>query len=166
MAVALVALDAQVHLQTPDGPREIALEDLLRLPGDTPHLETTMPLASLITAIEIPPLTFGRHSTYRKVRDRASYAFAVVSVAAALDLDENGKVRDVRLAFGGVAPKPWRARVAENSLRGNEVTVEALRAAADSELAAAEPLPGNAYKVELLADLVVDTLGSLARGRL
>jgi xanthine dehydrogenase YagS FAD-binding subunit len=121
MAVALVALDAVVHLQDPDGPRTVALADLYRLPGGEPQWETTLRHGSLITAVEIPALAFGHRSAYRKVRDRASYAFALVSVAAALDVAD-GVVRDVRLALGAVAPVPWRARAAESALRGQPAT--------------------------------------------
>jgi xanthine dehydrogenase YagS FAD-binding subunit len=107
--------------------------------------------------VELPPLAFARRSRYRKVRDRASYAFALVSVAAALDVDA-GEVRDVRLALGGVAHKPWRAHVAEEALRGRPATAEIFRAAAEAELAAARPLPGNAFKVPLARNTIVSTL--------
>ena len=109
MCVALAALDAVVHLEGPDGARSLKLVDLHRLPGDRPDIETELGPGELITAVELPPLPFAARSTYRKVRDRASYAFALVSVAAALDLAPDGTVRDVRLALGGVAHKPWRA---------------------------------------------------------
>jgi xanthine dehydrogenase YagS FAD-binding subunit len=111
----------------------------------------------LITAVEVPPLPFAAHSRYRKVRDRASYAFALVSVAAALDVAD-GVVRDVRLALGGVAPMPWRATKAEAALRGTPATEEAFRRAADAELADAQPLPGNAFKVPLARRVIVRTL--------
>jgi xanthine dehydrogenase YagS FAD-binding subunit len=161
MAVALSALDAVVHARTPGGPVDLPVEDMLRLPGDRPECETTLPAGSLITSVTLPPLPPGTRSAYRKVRDRASYAFALVSVAAAVTLDENGRVGDVRLAFGGVAHRPWRARAAEQLLRDGLPTAAAFRRAASAELSAAEPLPRNAFKVPLLADLVMDVLAGL-----
>ncbi|SDP43924.1 xanthine dehydrogenase YagS FAD-binding subunit [Lentzea jiangxiensis] len=116
MAVALVALDAVVHVAGTSGERRVALTDLHRLPGDRPDLETTLEPGELITAGELPPAGFAARSAYRKVRDRASYAFALVSVAAGLELDGDTIV-SARLALGGVAPKPWRARKAEELLR-------------------------------------------------
>jgi xanthine dehydrogenase YagS FAD-binding subunit len=115
----------------------------------------------LITAVEVPPLSFATRSAYRKVRDRSSYAFALVSVAAALELDGDG-VRDVRIALGGVAPKPWRAWRAEEVLRGAQATPESFRDAADVELAAAKPLAGNGFKVELAARTIAAVLEGLA----
>ena len=161
MAVALAALDAVVQVEAPGGPRTIALTDLYRLPGDEAHRETTLSHGSLITAVEIPPLGFGHRSAYRKVRDRASYAFAVVSVAAALDV-VGGTVRDVRLALGAVAPVPWRARAAEAALRGQPATVDSFARAADAELAGAVPLPDNGFKVPLARNVIVRTLAALA----
>jgi len=114
----------------------------------------------LITAVEVPPLGFAALSTYRKVRDRASYAFALVSVAAALDLDGE-TVRDVRIALGGVATKPWRAWRAEGMLRGQPATPDSFRAAAEAELAAARPLRGNRFKVELATRTMIAVLGEL-----
>jgi xanthine dehydrogenase YagS FAD-binding subunit len=111
----------------------------------------------LITAVDLPPLAFATHAHYRKVRDRASYAFALVSVAAALDV-ANGVVRDVRIALGGVAPVPWRAARAEAALRGAAASEEAFGRAAEAELAAAQPLPGNAFKVPLARNVIVRTL--------
>jgi xanthine dehydrogenase YagS FAD-binding subunit len=161
MCVALAALDATVHLNGPAGPRSIALLDLHRLPGDRPDIETELKPGELITAVEIPPLPFARRSTYRKVRDRASYAFALVSVAAALDIDDSGVVRDVRLALGGVAHKPWRASAAEAALKGRPATPESFRAAAEAELAAATGLRDNAFKIELAKRTIVAVLGAL-----
>jgi len=156
MAVALAALDAtvQVHDSAP-----IQLVDLHALPGDTPQVETVLPPGALVTAVALPPL--GMPSRYRKVRDRASYAFAVASIAAALDVVD-GTVRDVRIAWGGVAPKPWRAYEAERALRGGPATDQAFRVAADRELAAARPLPGNAFKLPLVRNLTAAVLGELA----
>jgi xanthine dehydrogenase YagS FAD-binding subunit len=157
MAVALVALDAAVHVLGPDGARTIPLLDLHRLPGDEPQRDTVLEPGELITAVDLPPLAVAAHSRYRKVRDRASYAFALVSVAAALDVAD-GIVRDVRLALGGVAPKPWRAWNAEAALRGAPATEEAFRRAAEAELADAQPLSGNAFKVPLARNLIARTL--------
>lgn len=161
MCVALAALDATVHLEGPEGKRSLALIDLHRLPGDRPDLETELHPNELITAIEIPALPFARRSTYRKVRDRASYAFALVSVAAALDADESGMVRDVRIAFGGAAHKPWRAHKAEAALIGRAANADTFRAALDAELADAIGLRDNAFKIELLKRTTVAVLGEL-----
>jgi xanthine dehydrogenase YagS FAD-binding subunit len=160
MCVALAALDAIVHLQSASGTRAIQLTDLHRLPGDRPDIETVLKPGDLITAIEIPALAFGTRSAYRKIRDRASYAFALVSVAAAIDI-EGGVVRDVRLALGGVAHKPWRATIAETALRGQPATEASFRAAAEQELRAAKGLRDNAFKIELARRVVVATLASL-----
>jgi len=161
MAVALVALDATVHLDGPDGARSLAFTEMHRLPGDTPHIETELRPGELITAIELPALSFGATSTYRKVRDRASYAFALVSVAAALDV-EGDMVRGVRIALGGVAHKPWRAFTAERMLRGERATPEMFRAAAAAELADAVPLRDNGFKIELAKRTIAAVLGELA----
>ena len=161
MAVALVALDATVQVTGPQGERSIPLTELHRLPGDTPQVDTVLRPGELITSVDVPPLEFARSSAYRKARDRASYAFAVGSVAAALRA-EDGVVQDVRLAFGAVAPKPWRAYAAERALIGQPATREAFLAAADAELAAAEPLRDNAYKPTLIRNLVAATLLRIA----
>ena len=160
MCVALAALDAVVHLRSADGERTLPLTDLHRLPGDHPEIETVLEPGELITAVELPALPFAAHSTYRKVRDRASYAFALVSVAAALEV-EDGTVRDVRLALGGVATKPWRAWKAEEALRGRPATAESFRAAAEAELAAAAPLRDNAFKIELARRTIAAVLDEL-----
>ncbi|MGI5211417.1 FAD binding domain-containing protein [Plantactinospora sp. CA-290183] len=161
MAVALAALDAVVEVLEPDGAREIPLTEFHRLPGDRPDQETVLARGGLVTAVRIPALPFGRRSTYRKVRDRASFAFAVGSVAAAVDLD-GPLVRDVRIGYGGVAHRPWRARLAEAALRGRPATEENFRLAADEELAAARPLSQNAFKIPLIRNLTVRTLADLA----
>jgi xanthine dehydrogenase YagS FAD-binding subunit len=161
MAVALAALDARVHLLGPAGPRTIPLSELYRLPADQPHHETHLEPGELITAVEIPALAAAANSDYRKVRDRASFAFALVSVAAVLAV-EDGRVRDSRIALGGVAPVPWRAGRAERALRGAPATPESFAAAAAAELDLAKPLPGNAFKVTLAANLLVETLVDLA----
>jgi xanthine dehydrogenase YagS FAD-binding subunit len=160
MAVALAALDAVVHVDGPAGARPIPLTELHRLPGDTPERDTVLEHGELITAVELPPPGFSRHSAYRKARDRASYAFAAGSVAAAVDVHD-GLVRDVRLAFGAVAHKPWRAFTAEEYLRGRTADRDEFLAAADAELAAAEPLRDNAFKVTLIRNLVASVLTGL-----
>jgi xanthine dehydrogenase YagS FAD-binding subunit len=162
-AVALAALDAFVVDLGPDGERRVPIGDLHRLPGDRPDLDTTLAHGELVTAVELPALPDGSRSAYRKVRDRASYAFALVSVAAVLDVS-GGTVRDVRIALGGVAHKPWRASVAEELLRGGPATEEAFRAAAEAELAAAAPLEGNAFKVPMARNTITATLRNLAGG--
>ena len=161
MCVALVALDAIVHLEGSGGARTLPLVDLHRLPGGRPDLETELRPGELITAIELPPSALAACSTYRKVRDRASYAFALVSVAAALEL-KDGSVNDVRLALGGVAHKPWRAWRAEQTLRGQPATEASFRAAAEAELADATPLPHNGFKVELAKRTITAILTELA----
>ena len=161
MCVALVALDAVVHTQGSDGTRSMPLVDLHRLPGARPDVETELKPHELITAVELPALPFGGRSTYRKVRDRASYAFALVSVAAALDVAD-GTVRDVRLALGGVAPKPWRAWKAEGVLRGQPATEASFRAAAAAELADATGLSHNGFKIELARRTISAVLAELA----
>lgn len=161
MCVALAALGAAVHLSGPTGERVLPLTDLHRLPGDHPEIETNLAPGELITAITVPALPAARRSAYRKVRDRASYAFAVVSVAAGLELDGD-RVRDVRLALGGVGTKPWRAWRSEAALRGQAATEESFRAAAEAELAEARPLRENGFKVELARRTVTAVLRDLA----
>ncbi|TWH19683.1 FAD binding domain-containing protein [Prauserella rugosa] len=165
MAVAMVALDATVHVHGPDGARRVPAAELHRLPGDEPDRDTVLEHGELITAVELPPLPFAANSAYRKVRDRASYAFALVSVAAAVDLDGDGTVRDARIAFGGLAHKPWRARRAEDALRGGPATDERVARAADVELADAEPLEGNGFKVPMARGALTATVRRLAEGR-
>jgi xanthine dehydrogenase YagS FAD-binding subunit len=164
MCVALAALDAVVRLHGPDGARSIALTDLHRLPGGRPDRETELRPGELITAVELPPLAFATRSAYRKVRDRASYAFALISVAAALDVTDDGTVRDVRLALGGVAHKPWRAWAAEAALKGAKATEDSFRQAADAELAGAVGLHHNTFKIELSRRTIVAVLRQLAEG--
>lgn len=161
MGVALTAFDAVVTYETPDGPGETPLSDFYLPVGDTPHRETALPPGALITGVTLPPAPVAARSRYRKVRERASYAFAIGSVAAALDV-EDGVVRDARLAFGAVASRPWRARAAEAVLIGAPAGGETFAAAADAELAAARPLPDNGYKVTLMRNLVVAVLTELA----
>jgi len=161
MCVALAALDATVHVQGAEGARAVPLTAFHRLPGEHPEIETVLQPGELITAIALPPLPGAARSIYRKVRDRASYAFALVSVAAVLEL-EGGTIKDVRLALGGVAPIPWRAAKAERVLRGQPANLRLFRQAAEAELAAAAPLRDNAFKVELATRTIVAVLGALA----
>jgi xanthine dehydrogenase YagS FAD-binding subunit len=162
MCVALAALDAVVHLRGSSGSRSVPMVELHRLPGGHPDIETVLESGDLITAVELPSLPLAARSTYRKVRDRASYAFALVSVAAGLDVADDGTVRDVRLALGGVAHKPWRAWTAENALRGQRVSETNFRAAAEAELAGATPLRDNAFKIELAKRIITAVLVELA----
>jgi xanthine dehydrogenase YagS FAD-binding subunit len=164
MAVAMTALDALVRTQGPGGVREIPITELYRLPGQEPQRDTTLRHAELITAVDLPPLGFSSSSRYRKVRERASYAFALVSVAAALEV-RDGVVRDVRIALGGVAHRPWRARKAEDALRGGPAGEDRFRAAAGAELADAAPVRDNAYKVPLARNLMTRTLLELWQER-
>ncbi|MFC9639150.1 FAD binding domain-containing protein [Streptomyces mirabilis] len=160
MAVALSAFDAVVSYETADGPGELPLAEFYLPVGDTPHLETALPPGALITGVTLPAAPVAARSRYRKVRERASYAFAIGSIAAALDVHD-GDVREVRLAFGAVASRPWRARAAERALTGGPASAEAFAAAADAELAAARTLPHNGYKVPLMRNLVVAMLTEL-----
>ncbi|MDB5998857.1 MAG: hypothetical protein JWP52_556 [Rhizobacter sp.] len=163
MCVALAALDAVVHVEGATGPRRMRFTDLHRLPGDTPHVETELAAGELITAIELPRLPDAARSDYRKVRDRASYAFARVSLAAVLELEDDGRtVRDARLALGGVAHKPWRASAAEQFLRGAAATEERFRSAADMALQDAVPLAHNGFKIPLAKRVIASTLAALA----
>jgi xanthine dehydrogenase YagS FAD-binding subunit len=157
MAVAMIALDAVVRVEGPRGERAIRLAGFHRLPEDEPQRDTVLEHGELITAVDLPPLPFAARSRFRKVRDRASYAFALVSVAAALDLDGD-VVRDVRIALGGVAHAPWRAGIAEAALRGRPANAENFRRAADAELAQAVPLPENGFKIPLARNIIVRTL--------
>lgn len=164
MCVALAALDAVVHLEGAGGARRVPLVDFHLLPGGRPDVETVLQPGELITAITVPPLAFGANSAYRKVRDRASYAFALVSVAAALEV-RDGVVHDVRLALGGVAHKPWRAFTAEHLLRGQPASAAHFEAAARAELADAKPLRDNAFKVALAQRTLVAVLDGLNQPR-
>ncbi len=160
LCVALAAFDAVIELRSRRGARRVPLAEFHRLPGETPHLETAIAPDELITAVELPPLPVAARSRYRKIRDRASYAFALVSVAAAAEVAD-GQLTDVRLALGGVAHRPWRARRAEALLRGGPATPAAFAAAAEAELAAAEPSPGSEYKVELARRAIVAVLSAV-----
>ncbi len=160
MCVALAALDAKVLVEGNGGKREIKFTDFHRLPEDTPQIETQLKDGELITAIEIPKNDFAKNSLYRKVRDRASYAFALVSVAAALEV-QNNEIKNVRIALGGVAHKPWRAFAAESFLTGKSATAENFRSAAESELKAAKGYGHNDFKIELAKRIIVSVLSEL-----
>ena len=161
MAVALVALDATVEVRSARSTRHIPLTDFHRLPGATPHLETELHADDLITAVELPALPVAAYSRFRKVRDRASYAFALVAVAAAMEVQKDGNISAVRLALGGIATKPWRAYEAERVLLGAAATEETFRRAAVAELASATGLPGNRFKIDLARRTIVAVLRQL-----
>ncbi|AFU05112.1 FAD binding domain-containing protein [Nocardia brasiliensis] len=162
MANPLTALDAVVQVQGPRGIRSIPFDDFFLLPGATPHLEHPITSDELIIRIDVPPLPFAKNSHYLKVRDRESYEFAAASAAVALDLAD-GVVRDVRIGLGGVATKPWRARMAEDLLTGKPATKENFAAAAATELAAADDShPMNRFKIELAQRTLVRTLETVA----
>lgn len=163
VAVALAALDAVVLTRGPSGERAIGIDDFFLLPGDTPQREHPLEHGELITAIEVPAAPVARHSLYLKFRDRQSYEFALASVAAAIRVEE-GAVAEVRLALGGVATKPWRARRAEASLLGQPATEASFAAAARQELAQATPRQQNAFKVELAQRAIVRALNALTNG--
>jgi xanthine dehydrogenase YagS FAD-binding subunit len=163
MAVAMAALHAEIEVQTPAGlNRKLPIAELHRLPGQNPERDTTLARGELITAVLLPPPPAGRQ-TYRKVRDRASYAFALVSVAAIVDAG-GGKIRDARLALGGVAHKPWVAKDAERELVGAAAETGSYEAAARAALREAQPHPHNEFKVPLAERLVARTLSDLATG--
>ena len=164
MAVALIAFDARVELLGPDGvTREIELRDFHLLPETTPQIETVLRPGELITAVTLPPPPRGRQH-YRKVRDRASYEFALVAVAAIVSVVE-GTVASARIAFGGVAHKPWRSFEAEAVLQGHPATLETFRAAADAALARAVGRGGNDFKIELAKRTLIATLVQLVEAR-
>ncbi|MEE5093869.1 xanthine dehydrogenase family protein subunit M [Pseudomonas alliivorans] len=163
MCVAMAALEAVVHVEGRAGRRTIEFADFHRLPGDAPQRDNQLADDELITAIELPAPRFTGHSAYLKVRDRASYAFALVSVAAALELDGD-VVTDARLALGGVAHKPWRDKQVERLLIGKPATRESFAAAADAMLADAQPLEHNAFKVKLARRAIIRALSDAALG--
>jgi xanthine dehydrogenase YagS FAD-binding subunit len=164
MNVALTALDAVINLEGPNGARSIAMADFHRLPGDTPQRDTNLEPDELIVSVDLPDSRFSNHAHYLKVRDRASYAFALVSVAAALDLD-GGRVRAARIVLGGVAHKPWRATAAEAVLRGRPLTAETLAEAGRAAVDGARAYPHNGFKIEL-ARRTVERALALAGGGL
>ena len=161
MCVAMAALDAVVRVQGPNGEREIPFADFHRLPGNTPDRDTNLARDELITAVDLPAIPFATRSHYLKVRDRASYAFALVSVAALLDLD-GGQIRSARIALGGVAHKPWRALKAEKQLAGKKPDGDAFRSAAEAELADAKGYKYNSFKIEMAKRAIVRALTTVA----
>jgi xanthine dehydrogenase YagS FAD-binding subunit len=163
MSVALAALNATVHVTGPNGKRSIPIGDFHRLPGTTPQLDTNLKPDELITAVELPASKFAKHSYYLKVRDRQSYAFALVSVAAGLEMDGN-TIQSAGLALGGVAHKPWRSPEAEKFLVGTIVSPDAFRKAADLAVAGAVPRSDNAFKIELAKQSIVRALTLAAQG--
>ncbi|MDY6946401.1 MAG: xanthine dehydrogenase family protein subunit M [Pseudomonadota bacterium] len=161
MAVALTALDASIETLSPDGSkRTLPIGDLYRLPGSTPHVETTLKPGELITAVVLPPPPAG-NQIYRKVRDRASYAFALISVAAIVHVD-GGRVRDARIAMGGVAHKPWRAADAEQALLGKPASMQSFAAAAQAALRSARGYGSNDFKIPLAQRVLTRTLADAA----
>lgn len=160
MCVALAALEATILVRGANGERRIPMIDFHRLPEDAPQRDTTLEPDELITAVELPAVPFARHSLYRKVRDRASYAFALVSVAALLDV-KDGIINNARLALGGVAHKPWRARAAEKILVGAKASEDTFKAAAAEEMKAARGYKHNAFKIDLAQRTIVSVLKSL-----
>jgi len=163
MCVALSVLEARVLVSGSGGERSIAFADFHRLPGDAPHLDSNLRADEIITAIELPPKGFARNYTYLKIRDRLSYAFALVSVAAGLELDDD-TIRDARFALGGVAHKPWRNTAAEAQLRGARATSESFARAADTVLRDARGFGHNDFKIELARRAIVRALTQAARG--
>jgi xanthine dehydrogenase YagS FAD-binding subunit len=161
MNVALAALDAVVQVQGAKGPRSIPIADFHRLPGNTPNVDTNLQPDELITAVDLPTIAFAMRSHYLKIRDRASYAFAIVSVAAVLDL-QDGKINAARVALGGVAHKPWRAQKVEAALAGKTPDEKTFRAAAEAELAAAKGYKHNSFKIELAKRAIVRALSTTA----
>ena len=157
MCVAMAALGAIIHVQGTKGIRTIPFADFHLLPGQTPNIEHNLKPDELITHIEIPPLAFAARSHYLKVRDRASYEFALTSAAVALDI-QNGTIKNARVALGGVGTKPWRSIEAEKTLIGAPANKQTYRAAAEAALAAARPHKDNAFKVELAKRTLVRTL--------
>jgi xanthine dehydrogenase YagS FAD-binding subunit len=163
MCVALAALEAKVHVAGPSGERAIAFADFHRLPGDTPELDSNLQPNEIVTSIELPAKGFKANYSYLKIRDRLSYAFALVSVAAALEL-EGGRIKEARLALGGAAHKPWRKPEAEAALRGEAADEQSFTKAADLLLRDAKGYEHNAFKIGLARRAVVRTLTQAAKG--
>lgn len=156
MCVALAALEATVNISGPQGDRALPFADFHRLPDDTPQVDNNLQQAEIITSIDLPPQGFAKNYSYLKLRDRASYAFALVSVATALDLDDSsGAIRAARIALGGVAHKPWRVPAAEQCLVGKEPTAEHFAAAADILLEGAQGFGQNDFKIELARRAII-----------
>ena len=163
MCVALTVLEATVHVQGPGGERTIAFADFHRLPGDTPHIDTNLRAVEMVTAITLPPQGFATNHTYLKLRDRLSYAFALVSVAVGMEL-EGGAIKQARFALGGVAHKPWRDKAAEAVLNGQAPKEESFARAADLLLQGAKGYEHNAFKIDLARRAIVRALTQAARG--
>ena len=163
MNVALAALNATIHVQGPKGSRAIPIAEFHRLPGKTPQIDTTLRRDELITGVELPAPIFAKNSLYLKVRDRQSYAFALVSVAAGLEMN-GGTIKSAALALGGVAHKPWQSREAERALAGQTPGPDAFRKAAEITLNGAKGYEGNAFKIELAKQSIVRSLTLAARG--
>ena len=163
MCVALAALDAVARVEGPNGERQIPIAEFHRLPGDTPEFDTVLHQDELIVAVELPKSPFAKRSHYLKVRDRASYAFALVSVAAALDIDK-GNIRAARVAMGGVAHKPWRALAAEKILVGAKANEQTFAAAAEATIREAQPQKYNRFKVEMARRAIVRALATASVG--
>ena len=163
MCVALAALEAKVHVAGPRGERAIAFADFHQLPGDTPERDTDLAHDEIVTAVELPPRGFAANYTYLKIRDRLSYAFALVSIAAALEL-EGGRIKEARLALGGVAHKPWRDAAAEAALRGEAANRATFARAADVLLHDATSYAHNSFKIELARRGIVRALAQAAQG--
>ena len=158
---SLAALEATVRVAGPDGERAIPLAEFHRLPGDTPHIDTNLRSDEIITAVDLPAKGFADHHAYLKIRDRASYAFALVSVAAALEI-AGGTITHARLALGGVAHKPWRNHEAEAMLRGRVCTTEDFREVAEAMVRDAKGFEHNAFKIELAKRAIVRALTDAA----
>jgi xanthine dehydrogenase YagS FAD-binding subunit len=163
MCVALAAIDAKIHVTGPAGERTIAFADFHRLPGDTPHIDTNLDHDEIITAIELPPRGFAANYSYLKIRDRLSYAFALVSVAAAMEV-EGGRLKEARVALGGVAHKPWRDPSAEAALRGQTANEATFMGAADLLLRDARGFAHNSFKIDLARRAIVRALTQAANG--
>lgn len=163
MCVALAALDAVIRVEGPNGAREIPIGDFHRLPGNSPDVDTNLKPEELIVAVDLPASSFARRSRYLKIRDRSQYAFALVSVAAALEI-ATGKIQTARLALGGVAHKPWRAMEAEKVLTGAKADEQTFAAAAEAAVAGAQAQKHNAFKIELAKRAVARILSDLAQG--
>ncbi len=163
LCVALAALEAKVHVAGPAGERTVAFSDFHRLPGDTPEIDTNLKANEIITAVELPAQGFAKNYSYLKIRDRLSYAFALVSVAAALEL-EGGQIKEARLALGGVAHKPWRNPEAEAALRGRPAKSDAFAQAAEILLRGAKGFSHNAFKIDLARRAIIRTLTQAANG--
>jgi xanthine dehydrogenase YagS FAD-binding subunit len=163
MCVALAALDATVHIVGPEGERAIAMADFHRLPGDTPERDTNLGANEIVTTIALPERSFRTHYTYLKIRDRLSYAFALVAVAVALEI-EGGIIREARLALGGVAPKPWRDPEAEAALVGQSADRTTFAKAADIVLRDARGFGHNDFKIDLARRTMIRALDQAAQG--